>query len=181
VSEWRADELRAAHSLAEELYVPLISNQPQYSALWRVPEAEVMPASRELGIGQIVWSPLAQGALTGKYQPGAALPAGSRGEAGAGTVGQRFLGDDVLTRVQQLRPVAGDAGLTMAQLALAWVLDNDNVASAIVGATRPDQLADNVKASGVVLDADVRRRIDEILDPVVERDPALTVSPATRP
>jgi aryl-alcohol dehydrogenase-like predicted oxidoreductase len=180
VSEWRAEELRAAHALAVELRVPLISNQPQYSMLWRVIEADVIPASRELGIGQIVWSPLAQGALTGKYLPGRPAPEGSRGDVATGTA-ERFLVDDVLTRVQQLVPVAADAGLSPAQLALAWVLREDNVASAIVGATRPDQLADNVKASGVRLDDDTLARIDEILGPVVRRDPASTTSPATRP
>jgi aryl-alcohol dehydrogenase-like predicted oxidoreductase len=181
VSEWRAEELRAAHALARELHVPFISNQPQYSALHRVPEAEVIPTSRELGIGQIVWSPLAQGALTGKYRPGQPPPAGSRAEAGGGTVGDRFLRDDVLTRVQQLAPVAADAGLSLAQLAIAWVLQNDNVAAAIVGASRPEQLTENVAAAGVRLDDDVLRRIDEILDPVVERDPENTKSPAARP
>jgi aryl-alcohol dehydrogenase-like predicted oxidoreductase len=181
VSEWRAGELRAAAALAGELHVPLISNQPQYSALYRVPEAEVIPTSRELGIGQIVWSPLAQGALTGKYRPGQAPPAGSRGDAGGGTVADRFLRDDVLTRVGELRPLAAEAGLTPAQLAIAWVLGNDNVAAAIVGATRPEQLEDNAGASGVVLDDELRRRMDEILEPVVERDPALTASPPTRP
>jgi aryl-alcohol dehydrogenase-like predicted oxidoreductase len=181
VSEWRADELRAGAALARELRVPFISNQPQYSALWRIIEAEVVPACEELGIGQIVWSPLAQGALTGKYRPGEAPAADTRGAAGAGTITERFLRDDVLERVQQLRPVADDAGLTLAQLALAWVLRHDAVASAIVGATRPDQLAENVAAAGVRLDDEVMARIDEILDPVVERDPTLTTSPATRP
>jgi aryl-alcohol dehydrogenase-like predicted oxidoreductase len=181
VSEWRAGELRAAAALARELHVPLISNQPQYSALYRVPEAEVIPTSRELGIGQIVWSPLAQGALTGKYRPGQPPPAGSRGDAGGGTVADRFLRDDVLTRVGELRPLASEAGLSPAQMAIAWVLGNDNVAAAIVGATRPEQLEDNAGASGVILDDELRRRIDEILDPVVERDPALTASPPTRP
>jgi aryl-alcohol dehydrogenase-like predicted oxidoreductase len=181
VSEWRAGELRAAAALARELHVPLIANQPQYSALYRVPEAEVIPTSRELGIGQIVWSPLAQGALTGKYRPGQPPPAGSRGDAGGGTVADRFLRDDVLTRVGELRPLASEAGLSPAQMAIAWVLGNDNVAAAIVGATRPEQLEDNAGASGVILDDELRRRIDEILDPVVERDPALTASPPTRP
>jgi aryl-alcohol dehydrogenase-like predicted oxidoreductase len=181
VSEWTADQLRAAHALARELRVPLISNQPQYSALWRVIEAEVVPASRELGIGQIVWSPIAQGALTGKYLPGQAPPEGSRAtdETGGNFVA-RFLTDDTLTRVQLLGPIAADAGLSMAQLAVAWVLQNDNVASAIVGASRPEQIADNAGAAGVKLDAEILKRIDEALDPVVERDPALTTSPAKR-
>jgi len=176
VSEWRADEIRAGHALARELRIPLISSQPQYSMLWRVIEAEVIPTCEELGIGQIVWSPLAQGVLTGKYQPGEPPPAGSRAtdeKSGAAFIRQ-FLRDDVLTAVQRLRPIAEQAGLTLAQLAVAWVLQNPNVASAIVGATRPEQLVDNVAATGVTLDEGVLKAIDEILDPIVERDPART-------
>ncbi|OLE25558.1 MAG: aldo/keto reductase [Actinobacteria bacterium 13_1_20CM_3_71_11] len=183
VSEWRASEIRAAYELARQLRVPLVSNQPQYSMLWRVIEAEVVPTSDELGIGQIVWSPIAQGVLTGKYQPGQPAPAGSRAtddKSGADFIA-RWLSDEVLTRVQQLRPLAEQAGLTMAQLAVAWVLQNPNVSSAIVGATRPEQLRDNVQAAGVKLDADLLKAIDEVLDPVVTRDPALTESPAQRP
>jgi voltage-dependent potassium channel beta subunit len=183
VSEWKASEIRAAYDLARQLRVPLVSNQPQYSMLWRVIEAEVVPACEELGIGQIVWSPIAQGVLTGKYQPGQPPPAGSRAtdeKSGAGYVA-RLMRDDVLTRVQQLRPLAEQAGLTMAQLAIAWVLQNPNVSSAIVGATRPEQLRDNVQASGVRLDDGLLKAIDEALDPIVERDPALTESPAGRP
>ncbi len=183
VSEWSAGQLRAAHALATELGVQLVSNQPQYSALWRVIEAEVVPTSRELGISQIVWSPIAQGVLTGKYLPGEPPPAESRAtdETGAGFVG-RFLRDDVLERVQLLAPIAADVGVTMAQLAVAWVLTNDNVASAIVGATRPEQVVDNVGASGLELDADVLARIDEALGPVIERDPRRTeqFTPQTR-
>ncbi|GAA3222940.1 aldo/keto reductase family protein [Dactylosporangium siamense] len=183
VSEWRAEQIRAAASLAKELRIQLVSNQPQYSALYRVIEAEVVPASEELGIGQIVWSPLAQGVLTGKYLPGQPPPAGSRAtdeKSGAGFI-SGLLRDEVLTAVQQLKPLAEQAGLTMAQLGVAWVLQNPNVSSAIVGATRPEQLQDNVKAAGVKLDAELLKRIDEILDPVVERDPARTQSPAKRP
>jgi aryl-alcohol dehydrogenase-like predicted oxidoreductase len=183
VSEWRASEIRAAHEMARELKIQLVSNQPQYSALYRVIEAEVVPASEELGIGQIVWSPLAQGVLTGKYRPGQPPPAGSRAtdqKSGAGFIA-RLLRDDVLEAVQRLKPLAEQAGLTMAQLGVAWVLQNPNVSSAIVGATRPEQLEDNVKASGVKLDAELLKRIDEVLDPVCERDPALTQSPAQRP
>jgi aryl-alcohol dehydrogenase-like predicted oxidoreductase len=160
-----------------------VSNQPQYSMLWRVIEAEVVPTCEELGVGQIVWSPIAQGVLTGKYQPGQAPPAGSRAtddKSGAMFI-QRFMDDDVLAPVQKLMPLAAQAGLTMAQLAVAWVLQNPNVSSAIVGATRPEQLADNVKASGVRLEADLLKAIDEVLDPIVERDPAKTESPAQRP
>ncbi|NYI04963.1 aldo/keto reductase family protein [Allostreptomyces psammosilenae] len=176
VSEWTADQIRRGWALARELNVPLVSSQPQYSALWRVIEAEVVPTCEELGIGQIVWSPIAQGVLTGKYLPGQEAPAGSRAtddKGGAGMV-SRWLRDDVLTRVQQLRPLAEEAGLTMAQLAVAWVLQNPNVSSAIIGASRPEQVAENVAAAGVRLEAELMARIDEILDPVVERDPSHT-------
>ncbi|MFI5832776.1 aldo/keto reductase family protein [Micromonospora sp. NPDC051300] len=183
VSEWTASQLREAHTLARELRIPLISNQPQYSMLWRVIETEVMPASEELGVGQIVWSPMAQGVLSGKYLPGQPPPAGSRAtdeKSGADFIA-RWLTDDVLTRVQQLKPIAEQAGLTMPQLAVAWVLQNPNVASAIVGASRPEQVHDNVKAAGVKLDAGLLKAIDEIVEPVTERDPAKTESPAQRP
>ncbi len=183
VSEWKASEIRRAVALASELRVPLVSNQPQYSLLWRVIEAEVVPTCEELGVGQIVFSPMAQGVLTGKYLPGQAPPPGSRAtddKSGAGFI-QRWMTDEVLTRVQGLAPIASQAGLTMAQLAIAWVLQNPNVSAAIVGATRPEQLQDTVKASGVKLDADVLKAIDEAVDPIVERDPAKTESPAQRP
>jgi aryl-alcohol dehydrogenase-like predicted oxidoreductase len=182
VSEWTAQQIRDGHRLARELRIPFVSNQPQYSMLWRVIEAEVVPTSQELGIGQIVWSPIAQGVLTGKYAPGVEPPPGSRAtdeKGGADMIG-RWLQDDVLTRVQQLKPVADDAGLSMAQLAVAWVLQNPNVSAAIIGASRPEQVTDNVKAAGVRLDADLLKRIDEILDPVVERDPGHTRSPSRR-
>ncbi|MBF9129808.1 aldo/keto reductase family protein [Plantactinospora sp. S1510] len=183
VSEWKASEIRAAHALARELKIHLISSQPQYSMLWRVIEAEVVPTSEELGIGQIVWSPIAQGVLTGKYLPGQEPPAGSRATDSSGGAGfiSRFMSDEVLTRVQQLKPLAEQAGLSMAQLAVAWVLQNPNVSSAIVGASRPEQVHDNVKAAGVKLDAGLLKAIDEILDPITERDPAKTESPAQRP
>ncbi|HTW13567.1 MAG TPA: aldo/keto reductase family protein [Nocardioides sp.] len=182
VSEWRAEEIRAAHALARELRIPLVSNQPQYSMLWRVIEAEVVPTSEELGIGQVVWSPIAQGVLTGKYQPGQPHPEGSRAtdEKGGANMISRWLRDDVLERVQRLQPIAADAGLSMAQLAVAWVLQNPNVSSAIIGASRPEQVTDNVKAAGVTLDADVLAAIDEVVGPVVERDPAKTQSPPRR-
>ncbi|WP_353810401.1 aldo/keto reductase family protein [Agromyces sp. SYSU T00194] len=182
VSEWNAEQLRAGHALARELGVSLISNQPQYSMLWRVIEAEVVPTSRELGISQIVWSPVAQGVLTGKYHPGAELPAGSRAtdEKGGADMVRRFLDDEVLTAVQGLRPIAEQAGMTMAQLAVAWVLQNPNVASAIIGASRPEQIADNVQAAGRTLDADTMAAIDAAVGGLAERDPAKTVSPPTR-
>ncbi|WP_370287602.1 aldo/keto reductase family protein [Nocardioides sp.] len=179
VSEWRAEEIRAAAELARELRVPLVSNQPQYSMLWRVIESEVVPTSEELGIGQIVWSPIAQGVLTGKYQPGQPPPSGSRAtdtKGGADMIG-RWMKDDVLERVQRLRPIADDLGLSLAQLAVAWVLQNDNVSAAIIGASRPEQVTENVKAAGVRLESDVLAAIDEVLDGVVTTDPALTTSP----
>ena len=185
VSEWTAEQIRAGHALAQELNIQLISSQPQYSALWRVIEAEVVPTSKELGLGQIVWSPIAQGVLTGKYLPGAPLPAGSRAtdEKGGADMVARFLQDDVLERVQRLKPLADQAGLTLAQLAVAWVLQNDNVSAAIVGASRPEQVTENVKASGVVLEAELLKQLDEILAPVAVFDPAMTAanSPKTRP
>ena len=186
VSEWTADQLRAGHALAKELGIQLISNQPQYSALWRVIEGEVVPASRELGISQIVWSPLAQGVLTGKYRAGEPLPAGSRATdekgGGARTI-SRFLRDDVLRAVAELAPIAEGLDITLAQLALAWVLHNDNVAAAIIGASRPDQVVSNAKAADVVLDDATYDRINAILDPVAETDPGKTAenAPQSRP
>ena len=184
VSEWTAEQLRAGHALAQDLNVQLISSQPQYSMLWRVIEDEIVPTSRELGISQIVWSPIAQGVLTGKYQPGQPPPAGSRAtdESGANFI-QRFMNDDVLTRVQALRPIAESLDLTLAQLAVAWVLQNDNVASALIGASRPEQVAENVKASGVQLPAEAMARIDDALGDVVERDSTKTAAnaPTARP
>ncbi|MDQ1129666.1 aldo/keto reductase family protein [Microbacterium sp. SORGH_AS_0888] len=183
VSEWTAEQLRAGHALARELRFPLVSNQPQYSMLYRVIEREVVPTSEELGMSQIVWSPVAMGVLTGKYLPGAPVPDGSRAtDATGGFFMKRFLEDDVLTAVQRLKPVAEQAGLTMPQLAIAWVLQNDNVAAALVGASRPEQLRSNVKAAGVRLDADTLAAIDEALAGVVVDDPALTEksSPRTR-
>ena len=184
VSEWTADQLRAGHALSTELGFQLISNQPQYSMLWRVIEPEVVPTSRELGISQIVWSPVAQGVLTGKYRPGQPLPQGSRAtdEKGGANMIKRFMRDDVLTRVQLLRPIAEELGLSLAQLAVAWVLQNDNVAAALIGASRPEQVAENVKASGVKIPPELLDRLDEVLGDVVERDAGMTDrnAPATR-
>lgn len=176
VSEWTVEQLHAARAMSKELGFQLVSSQPQYSMLWRVIEAEVVPACKELGISQIVWSPVAQGVLSGKYLPGQPVPAGSRAtdeKGGAGAIG-RFMKDDVLTRVQGLKPIADELGLTMAQLAVAWVLQNDNLAAALIGASRPEQVAENVKASGVVIPAELMTRIDEVLGDVVVRDPAIT-------
>ncbi|MBO9569031.1 MULTISPECIES: aldo/keto reductase family protein [Cellulomonas] len=184
VSEWTADQIRAGHALAKDLGVQLVSNQPQYSALWRVIEPEVVPTSRELGVSQVVWSPIAQGVLTGKYKPGAPLPEGSRAtdDKGGAKMIARFMRDEVLERVQGLQPIADELGLTMAQLSIAWVLSNDNVAAAIIGASRPEQVHDNAKAAGVTLPAEVLTRIDEVLGDVVVSDPSETAkaSPAQR-
>jgi len=175
VSEWTAAQITEGAALAREMGVPLVSNQPQYSMLWRVIEAEVVPACERAGLGQIVWSPVAQGVLTGKYGPGQPPPEGSRATDPTGSSFiRRLLDDEVLNRVSRLRPVADEVGLSMAQLAVAWVLQNRNVASAIIGATRPEQVVENVKASGVRLEPEVLRRIDDVLDGVVERDPAKT-------
>lgn len=183
VSEWRPAQIEAAAALAAELRVPLISNQPQYSMLWRVIEAEVVPACDRLGIGQLAWSPLAQGALTGKYLPGHEPPADSRArhERGSRFVG-RYLGEAVLAAVQRLRPIADELGLSPAQLALAWVLQHPQVAAAITGAASPDQVHHNAAAAGVRLDRDVLRRIDaalvdEVHGDLVERDPAKVAEP----
>ena len=182
VSEWTADQIRAGHALSKELGFQLISSQPQYSMLWRVIEEEVVPTSAELGISQIVWSPVAQGVLTGKYAPGAELPAGSRAtdEKGGANMIKRFLDDDVLRRVQELKPVAAELDLSLAQLAVAWVLQNDNVAAALIGASRPEQVAENVKASGVVIPSELLTKIDTILGGVVVRDPAKTAETAPK-
>jgi aryl-alcohol dehydrogenase-like predicted oxidoreductase len=184
VSEWKAEHINEAVRIARDMgFDRIVSNQPQYNMLWRVIESEVIPASETAGIGQIVFSPLAQGVLTGKYKPGQAPPAGSRAtdEKGGADFISRWMTDDVLSRVQQLQPIADDAGLSLATLSLAWVLQNPNVSSAIIGASRPEQVTANVQAAGVRLDAEVLKRIDEVLDPIVERDPALTQVPATRP
>ncbi len=181
VSEWTADQIRAGHALAQELGVHLISSQPQYSALWRVIEGEVVPTSQELGLSQIVWSPVAQGVLSGKYLPGQPLPAGSRATDEKG--GARFISrilerPDLFQRVQDLRPVGDELGLSLAQLAVAWVLQNPNVASAIIGASRPEQVTENVRASGVVIPAELMARIDTILGDAVIDDPAETARSA---
>jgi aryl-alcohol dehydrogenase-like predicted oxidoreductase len=184
VSEWTASEIRAGWEMAQDLKIQLVSNQPQYSMLWRVIEAEVVPTSIELGVGQVVFSPIAQGVLTGKYEPGKQPPAGSRAtddKSGADFI-SRWMSDEVLGTVQRLKPLAEQAGLSMAQLAVAWVLQNDNVAAALVGASRPEQVAENVKASGVTIPAELLATIDDVLGDVVERDPGKTLEgmPKTR-
>ena len=182
VSEWTADQIREGHALSKEMGFQLISSQPQYSMLWRVIEGEVVPTCAELGISQIVWSPIAQGVLTGKYKPGQDAPAGSRAtdESGAQMIA-RFMDDKVLTQVQQLEPIAAELDLTMAQLAVAWVLQNENVASALVGASRPEQVVENVVAAGVKIPAELMTRIDEALGDVVEHDSGKTAENAPKP
>ncbi|MET0839905.1 MAG: aldo/keto reductase family protein [Marmoricola sp.] len=184
VSEWTAEQIRDGHGLAKDLGIQLISSQPQYSMLWRVIEDEVVPTCQELGISQIVWSPIAQGVLSGKYKPGQAPPEGSRAtdaKGGADMI-KRFMEDDVLTRVQDLEPIAKEVDLTMAQLAVAWVLQNDNVAAALVGASRPEQVTENVKAAGVTIPDELMTRIDETLGGIAEKDPSNTAkqTPRTR-
>lgn len=182
VSEWKGSQIEEAVQLQEALGLDrLVSNQPEYSMLWRVIEADVVPTSQRLGMSQIVWSPMAQGVLTGKYAPGEPPPPGSRGaDPGSSRFMADYLTDDVLRRVQQLRPLADEAGLTMAQLAIAWVLQHESVAAAIVGASRPDQIRDNAAAAGVRLEPALMTRIDEILGDSVERDPGRTESPEPR-
>ncbi|MDA8434715.1 MAG: aldo/keto reductase family protein [Actinomycetales bacterium] len=183
VSEWDADQIRRAVEIADRMgFDRLVSNQPQYSMLYRVIEAEVVPTSVELGLGQVVWSPIAQGVLTGKYLPGQPPPAGSRAtDPTSGHFTERLRTDAILTAVQHLKPLAEQAGLSMAQLAVAWVLQHDFISSAIIGATRPEQVRDNVGASGVRLEDDLMAAIDTVLADVVITDPRLTVSPPARP
>ncbi|WP_201294576.1 MULTISPECIES: aldo/keto reductase family protein [unclassified Nocardiopsis] len=180
VSEWRAEEIEQALKIADEMgFDRIVSSQPQYNMLWRVIEPEVVPVCEREGIGQIVWSPIAGGVLTGKYKPGQEIPAGSRAaDPQSGRFLQGPLEDQVLLeRVQKLEPLAAEAGLSLAQLAVAWVLQNPNVSAAIIGASRPEQVEDNVQAAGVRLDPELLARIDEVLGDSVKRDPALTKSP----
>ena len=162
LSEWSPEQIRASLDLSREQgFVKFVSSQPQYSLLWQAPDRDVFPLAAANGISQIVWSPLAQGALTGKYRPGEELPVGSRATSRRmGRLMGRWLTDDILERVQRLVPIADRLGITMAQLALAWVLRHENVASAIVGASRPEQVCDNAAASGIELDAETRAEID---------------------
>jgi aryl-alcohol dehydrogenase-like predicted oxidoreductase len=184
VSEWTAQQIQDGHDMAEDLGFHLISNQPQYSMLWRVIESDVIPVCVSIGMSQVVFSPIAQGVLSGKYRRGEQHPPGSRAtdERGGANMIKRWMSDDILERVQQLEPLAKEAGLSMPQLAVAWVLQNDNVASAIIGASRPEQVRDNAAASEVKLDDDLLAKIDNVLEPIVERDPARTLqsSPQTR-
>jgi aryl-alcohol dehydrogenase-like predicted oxidoreductase len=182
VSEWPADKIREAHAMAKSLGIQLISSQPQYSMLWRVIEPEVIPACEDLGISQIVWSPMAGGTLTGKYLPGQQPPADSRAadEKGGQRTMQAWMTDEVLTAVQKLRPIAEGLGCTMGQLAIAWVLSNPNVAGALVGASRPEQIVENVQASGITLDESTLAAVDAAVGHVVTDDPGKVSVPAGR-
>ena len=184
VSEWRAGEIAAAVRIAGEMGLDrIVSSQPEYNMIWRVIEPEIIPLCEKEGIGQVVFSPIAQGVLTGKYRPGAPAPAGSRAtdSSGGASVIESSLNDGLLTRVQELRSVADEAGLSLAQLAVAWTLQNPNVAAAITGASRPEQVRENAGAAGARLDAGLLRRIDEIMAPEIVRDPARTGSPPQHP
>jgi len=182
-SEWDSSQIGQALDIQKKYnWTRFVSSQPQYSMLWRVIEKEVVPLSIKEGIGQIVWSPIAQGVLTGKYLPGKKVPAGSRAsdkKSGAEHI-SRWMRDDVLTAVQTLRPIAESVDLTMSQLALAWALQNQNVSSVIMGATKPSQVKENAKASGVKLEKDVMAAIDKALVGLPEYDPKKNVSPNPR-
>jgi aryl-alcohol dehydrogenase-like predicted oxidoreductase len=181
VSEWTAEQIADALRLADDMgFDRIVSNQPQYSLLWRVIEAEVVPLSQSEGVGQVVWSPLAQGVLTGKYLPGAPPLEGSRA-TGDGTDMSWLLRDEVLTPVQEYAELCRQAGCTPASVALAWVLQNDNVSSAIIGASRPEQITENVAALDIDLEPDFVAAIEKVLEPTTLFDPALTLSPAERP
>lgn len=182
-SEWNAEQISQAIKIQDAKgYTRFVSSQPQYSMLWRVIESEVDPICRAEGIGQIVWSPVAQGALSGKYLPGKKPPAGSRAtdKKGGANMISRWMKDEVLSAVQNLKPIAEAEGLTLAQLAVAWVLQNPNISSAIIGASKPSQIKENVKASGVKLSNETMKSIDKALGKLPEKDPAKTVSPQPR-
>ena len=182
VSEWTADQIAEALRLADDMgFDRIVSNQPQYSLIWRVIEAQVIPLCEEEGVGQIVWSPLAQGVLTGKYLPGAAgPPADSRATGPEGAEMSWLLRDEVLEPVQDYAALCREAGYTPATVALAWVLRNQNVSSAIVGASRPEQIAENARALDIDLDPDFVEAIETALAPTTLADPGFTFSPANR-
>ena len=182
-SEWNAEQIAEALKIQDQKgYYRFISSQPQYSMLWRVIESKVVPLSEKEGIGQIVWSPIAQGVLSGKYLPGKKAPAGSRAtdKKGGANMISRFMKEEILSAVQKLIPIAKKIDLTPAQLAVAWVLQNPNVSSAIIGASKPSQIKENAKASGVKLDKSIMAEIDAVLAGLITTDPALTVSPTPR-
>ncbi|BDE04819.1 aldo/keto reductase [Vulcanimicrobium alpinum] len=172
VSEWDADQIAAAVHLARARgWAEPVSNQPQYSALWRRVEPRVFPTCAEYGLGNVVWSPLAMGILTGKYTDAAKPPAGTRAAGSSADMMEDYFTQPVLDAVQRLRPLADEARCTLAQLALAWCLQRDVVASVIVGATRPEQVDDNVAAADLEIDPEIFRRMDDILAPVAPFEP----------
>ena len=184
VSEWSAGQIRAALRIADDLGLDrIVSNQPQYSMLWRVIESDVVPACEENGIGQIVWSPLAQGVLTGKYRPGVEPPKDSRAQSKEGSYFiKRWLDQPgLLERVAQLGELAKQTDLSLPQLALAWVLNQPGISAAIIGASRPEQVNENIRAVGVKLDEQLLTAIDDLLADAIITDPALTRSPEQRP
>ena len=163
-SEWTTEQIQASLDLSHERgFEKFVSSQPEYSLLHRDPEREVFPLCAANGISQIVWSPLAQGVLTGKYRPGQEFAGEARASGRASGFMSEYLDEDTLERVQRLRPIAEGLGITMAQLALAWVLRESNLASAIVGASRPEHVSGNAAASGVDLDESTLRAIDDAL------------------
>lgn len=173
-SEWTPEQIAAAIELQADGMAEMQSSQPQYNMIWRSPEAEVFDLCREAGISQIVWSPLAQGVLTGKYKPGREHPADSRAASDSmGWAMDRYTSDEVLSAAARLAPIADAAGLTMAQMALAWVLRRREVASAIIGASRPEQVTANASASGIELSQQVLDAIDEALADVIVSEPRL--------
>jgi aryl-alcohol dehydrogenase-like predicted oxidoreductase len=182
VSEWTAEQIAEALRLADDMgFDRIVSNQPQYSLIWRVIEAEVVPLCEKEGVGQIVWSPLAQGVLTGKYLPGGAgPPADSRATGPEGGEMSWLLRDEVLEPVQNYAALCREAGYTPAAVALAWVLRNQNVSSAIVGASRPEQVAENACALDIDLEPDFVAAIEKALAPTTLTDPGFTFSPANR-
>ena len=173
-SEWPVDRIQAAIDLSKSRgFTPFVSSQPQYSLLWREPEAEVIPLCAANGISQIVWSPLGQGVLSGKYDPDKPPPKDSRAASDEmGGFMERLMQPDVLRAVQRLKPIAEEAGLTLVQFALAWVLREPNVASAIIGASRPEQVRENAAASGVIVDTQLFVRAEQIVDEALSREPA---------
>ena len=182
-SEWNAKQISEALKIQDAKgYTRFVSSQPQYSALWRVIEAQVLPLSMKNGIGQIVWSPMAQGVLSGKYEAGKKAPAGSRAtdKKGGGAQVSKFMSEKTLTAVAALKPIANSLNISMSQLAIAWVLNNPGISSAIMGASKPSQVKENAKASGIKLSPESMALINTVLAPVAEMDPAKTLSPNPR-
>lgn len=179
VSWWSIDQIRQGVAMAEDFGIRLISNQPQYSMIWRGIETEVIPGCEELGLSQLCWSPMAGGVLTGKYGKAEEAPGASRRRSSenARFLDRYFRKAELLERVRDLRPVANEVGISMAQLAVAWVLRRNNVASAIIGASRPEQVVEAARASGVELSADVLRQVDSVLGDSVDSEPDMFALP----